>query len=170
MIGVFISFITQQMTDTKSNSKMSEQNSAIELKTEAKKTKFDADESTSQMMVPVEAPPNQESLMHILQLNFYCFEQVFEWLTLKDLLNLRLTCKQLKEHADECIRPNYPNFTFGYGRVDINVRNVKQFHQLDPELAKLIKKITFSDVELSDEDVNNLKGILGQIEVLKMEN
>lgn len=142
---------------------MSERTSDDELETVAKKSKLNTDE----MMIPA-VTSNEQSMSHIFGLFYDCFERIFKWLSLKDLLNVRLTCKQLKEHADKYIQSNYPKFTFGYGKVIID-GDIEYFHSLDPECTKLIKKVTFSEISLEDEDIKCLKGILGQIDALEME-
>lgn len=157
------------MTDTETDAKMSTTNSATEPTIAAKKSKSNDGEGSSQMMVPADGP-NQQLTTHIHQLGFDCFEQMFKWLSLKNLLKLRLTCKPFKEHADKYIRSNYPKFKFGYGKVEIDNYNIQEIQRLDPEVTKLIKKIKFTEIGLDDEDINSLKGILAQIEELEMEN
>lgn len=108
---------------------------------------------------------NLEISTHIFLLNYDCFEQMFMWLSLKDLLKIRLTCKKLKEYADIYIRATYPKFTFGYGRVTINDYTLVKLQHLEPHLVKLIKEIRLSTVWiLNAQDIKSLKAILGQIE------
>lgn len=45
------------------------------------------------------------------KVNYDCFEVIFQWLTLKDLLRIRFTSKELKLHADTYIEAKYPKFT-----------------------------------------------------------
>lgn len=162
--------------NTKFNAKMNTINSGLESSPRSKKAKMEFDQSSSQLKV-LSDTSNRESSTHILQLNFDCFELMFKRHSLNDLLNIRLTCKQLKEYADIHIRRKYPIFTFVYGRVSITRNPTKTvgFHQdlnqikcLEPQLAKLIKKLTFALINLRAEDFNNLKAILGQIEVFEM--
>lgn len=56
----------------------------------------------------------------VFTLNYNCFEKVFKWLGLKDLLNVRLTSKQSKDHADTYIGATYKKkFTLGYPKITI---------------------------------------------------
>lgn len=48
------------------------------------------------------------SLPNIFKLNDFCFEDIFEWLSIDDLKILRQTCSRMKEIVDYYITLNYP--------------------------------------------------------------
>lgn len=149
---------------------MSTTNIDTESPPQVKQTKSDCGESSSRMLAPADAPI-PEILTHIHRLNYDCFEQIFKWLSLKDLLYIRLTCKQLNEHSVIYIRAKYPEFTLGYGNATIfNGLQLKKLKHREPHFAKSIKKITFSGFELSKKHIKRSKSMLRQIEVLELEN
>lgn len=107
----------------------------------------------------------------ILELNYDHFEAMFQWITLKDLLRIRLTSKQFKLHADTYIRAKYPKFNLDYARVVIYETScIDRILNMSPDFIKTIKKITFAGVVLQSKDTNQrqFKAILSQIETLEM--
>lgn len=120
-------------------------------------------------LMSVASVSNEGALPQIFKLDIDCFEELFEWLSLKDLLVLRQLCKRFKRLADYYIKLFYPAFKLGHGRVNIgSYSNIDYYRCLDPNLAKLIKNISFWVDRLSEEHIQDLKAILSEIEVLKM--
>lgn len=57
------------------------------------------------------------------------------------------------------------------GKISIECPDdIKRLQNLEPQRAKSIKKIEFEELELTEENINGLKPILGQIESIRMEN
>lgn len=94
---------------------MSTTNIDTESPTQVKKSKSDCGESSIRMLAPTDALNPEISTL--IKLNYDCFEQIFKWLSLKDLLQIRLTCKHLNEHSDIYIQVTYPEFALGYGSL-----------------------------------------------------
>lgn len=108
-------------------------------------------------------------LSPILKLDVDCFEELFEWLPLADLLALRETCKRLQQIVDYFIRTNYPVVKFGFGRIKLyNIRNLNYFLQMDHVKVKMIKEVIVKADEITKEDIDIIKGILPQLEGLEI--
>lgn len=103
----------------------------------AKKSKLNEEEQQEE-----EVEEEQPKKIH--DLDYDCFEQMYKWLSMKDLLNIRLTSKTLKNQADTYIEATYQkNFTFGYGRITIYDSNdIDRVCRLEPKLTDQIKMIT----------------------------
>lgn len=103
----------------------------------------------------------------ILKLNIDCFEELFEWLALADLLRLRQTCKQFKKIVDSFIREYYPAIKLGVAKLCLLKNNLDEFRDFDSISIKMIKKITFI-ASLRNEQIENLKPILSNIETIEI--
>lgn len=107
----------------------------------------------------VEPPPK------LFKLNHDCFESVFEWLSLKDLLVIRRTCKQLKNMFDLYVKLNYPQAV----RVNIYTnRRLAELSELKLDYFHWIKHLTISRLELTSTQIDGLKYILNQLETLEL--
>lgn len=120
------------------------------------------------LLIPVlPSPPESQPQPKILKLNIDCFEELFEWLALADLLRLRQTCKKFKKIVDFFIREYYPAIKFGYAKLCLPSNNLDKFGNFDSISTKMIKKITFTDC-LRNEQIKNLKPILSNIETIEI--
>lgn len=102
----------------------------------------------------------------IFNLNIDCFEELFEWLTIADLLTLRLTSRHMKHVVDYFIKKNYPTIRIGYKKIEIFSEDFIEINRLDPITIKAIKEIFFWTVKLTLEQIEIVKEILPQIERL----
>ncbi|XP_031634204.1 uncharacterized protein LOC116347653 isoform X2 [Contarinia nasturtii] len=98
------------------------------------------------------------SNMEFTSINIDCLEELFEWLSLKDLFALRRTCKRLKKVVDYYIKTNYPTV----GNARIKESNIQQYFQAD---TALIKAATV-DLErvLRETEISEIEKILNAIE------
>lgn len=112
---------------------------------------------------------NNESSPKIFKLNVDCFEYVFEWLSLEELLKFRHTCKQLKQIVDNYIKFKYTGLT----KIEYFHLAKKYWNSLFE--AKIIcfewiKHLYFAATELTHTDVDSMKYVFNQLETLKMYN
>lgn len=70
------------------------------------------------------AKSNNESLPHIFKLNTDCFNEIFEYLSLKELHSIAKTCKTLKIKAGEYYQQNYKA-----AKISVGMRNIHNFRQ-----------------------------------------
>lgn len=111
--------------------------------------------------------------MNIFEINYDHFEMMFGWLTLKDLLRIRLTSRQFKMHADVYIRAKYPKFTLDHARVIIYESScINRILNTSRDFINTIGKITFAGIVLQCNDMSHrqFKAILRQIETLEIKS
>lgn len=105
----------------------------------------------------------------MLKLDIDCFEELFEWLPLKDLRALRRTCKRLKNVTDYYIRQNYGPKKRGFRRLKAYSDDIKKIAEMNPDHKKFINKIwTLSDEKLIKRKIDDLKPILNQVTKIEM--
>lgn len=101
----------------------------------------------------------------IFKLNVNSFEHLFEWLTLKDLLALRHTCKRLKGVVDCYIKLNYPQLL----RLSICDRQkFSEFCQTRLNYFEWIKHLSIWTIDLTDTQIDGIKYILSHLESLEL--
>lgn len=103
---------------------------------------------------------------NIFKLNVDCFEHLFEWLSLAELLVFRRTCKRMKQVVDYYLKLNYPEI------LNLNIRNRNQLliacnNRLN--YFEWIKHLSIESVELNSTNIDAMKYILNQIEGLKLQ-
>lgn len=99
---------------------------------------------------------------NILILNIDCLEELFDWLSLRDLRTLRATCKRMKKAVDYYIRATYP---CGFGYLQLREINCQEIQQIDASICKLYKHIEFDcKGPMSVKLIQNSKSILNDIE------
>ncbi|XP_031637108.1 uncharacterized protein LOC116349702 [Contarinia nasturtii] len=91
----------------------------------------------------VSAPSSShESPSAFVTLNMDCSEELFDWLSVADLLSLRRTCKRLKQTVDYYIQTNYPSLLSNrliYGTFKI-------FQSIDANFPSIVKVISLSNI------------------------
>lgn len=117
-----------------------ESDSEQQLKTKLQKLNNDDDQIQSQNQATVAGPSNEESPPLIFKMDIDCFEELFEWLSISDLLALRRTCKRFKKIIDYHIKTNYPEI----GKFRLSEGTLKRFQQMDEGTIELINKIEVS--------------------------
>lgn len=80
-----------------------------------------------------------EMLSDIFKMNIDCFEELFEWLSMADILALRLTCKRFKQIVDFYIK-TYTHHI----KCQLNDTNFECFHRMDAGSIEVIKEIEVS--------------------------
>lgn len=101
-----------------------------------------------------------ESEPKIFKLNVDCFDHLFEWLSLKELLIFRNTCKQMKAIIDDYIKLNYPRVLH---KIICNQKIIRKFCQM--RLDCLIRHLKIS-IQLTDTQIDTIKSILNHLESL----
>lgn len=101
----------------------------------------------------------------ISELNIDCLEEIFEWMSISDLLSFRRTCKRYKKAVDHFIRSYYP----AIGTIRITENNLKKFLNLGTNT--LIRKIIISikNTSVKRDQIERIKGTLIQLEYLLIE-
>lgn len=111
-------------------------------------------------MAMVDASTNNESTPKLFKLNVDCFEYVFEWLSLSDLLKFRRTCKRMKAVVDYYIKLNYPRI--------LSSRMISfKFDRLQLDCFQWIKCLQLNN-RLLDTTANSIKHVLNQLESLEL--
>lgn len=108
-----------------------------------------------------DGPPSK-----LFKLNHDCFEHVFEWLSLNELLVNRLTCKQLKQMIDLYLKLNYPK-VINYGVY--TYRHLSALGEARLECYRWIKHLKVSRLELTNTAIESIKYILDQVESLELD-
>lgn len=107
------------------------------------------------------------SLPFIFKMNVDCFEELFEWLSLRDLKTLRQTCIRMKQVVDYYIKMNFP----------VTLQKVWIFHRQDKFFAstetesvgfELVNHINFWDHDLTLAPIDKIKSILVHTEKVRV--
>lgn len=136
----------------------------VEVTLSLEKPSFLTLSSLSPCSVSLSSPSKPE----IFKLDINCFEELFEWLALRDLLVLRETSKRFKQIADFYLKEYYPAVKLGVGKWRICDNNFDQFHHFDSISKKLIKQISFGTKILTDEQIDDFKNVLNQVETIEI--
>lgn len=133
--------------------------------------------------------PGRGSCSPLLKLDVDCFEELFEWLSLTDLLTLRGTCKRLQKLVDYFIKSKYPAVKIGYAKVELyqfhepnsklrirdrKPKNNRDFDKFLDELLndsiiiKMIKDLVIYVEFLTKEKIDKFKAILPHVEKLQI--
>ncbi|XP_055306234.1 uncharacterized protein LOC129570589 [Sitodiplosis mosellana] len=107
-----------------------------------------------------------ESSPELFVLNIDCLEEIFEWLSLSDLLTLRQTCKQLRHVVNYYIKANYPTIEMGFKKIAIFPTDFETFHNLDSVTTRAIRQVHFWTEDLNSYQIDVVRDILPQIERL----
>lgn len=108
---------------------------------------------------------NNESSPSIFTLNVDCFEEVFEWLALIDLLVLRRTCKRMKQVVDYYIKLNYPKAL----HLKLHRSRFDELHPFVPNVFKWTKHLNIWPGDLTSQQIEDITYIFNQIESLQMD-
>lgn len=115
-----------------------------------------------------EEAQNNASSSTILDLITDCLEELFDWLSLRDIRALRQTCKQMKHTTDCYIQRTYPT---GFGKLIIQEDDPAVLRNFHPSFCKLFKRLQFNRYgPLSDDQIPDLKTILNHVEQLVIES
>lgn len=110
-------------------------------------------------------PNVANELPQIFKLNVDCFEHLFEWFSLKDLLEFRRTCKRVKQVVDYYIKLNYPRL------LSLECANGIDFNELSESQCNSIEYINdiyLNTDELTETDIENIKYILRRAECIRL--
>lgn len=103
----------------------------------------------------------------IFKLNIDCFGPIFEWFSLKELLEFRYTCKQMKTVIDLYIKLKYPRLL----RQFIHKPEIwLEFCQIRLSCFEWIKHLQFSTKLAGTHDIDSVTHILNQLESLELWN
>lgn len=101
----------------------------------------------------------------IFKLNVDCFECIFEWLSLTELLTFRRTCKRMKQVVNYYIKLNYPKSL----RLSIyNDRLLSKCCYARLNYFEWIKHLYISTYRLTNPQIESIKYILNELETLKL--
>lgn len=123
-----------------------------------------------QNLMAVASVSNEEAPPQIFKLDIDCFEEIFDWLSLKDLLVLRRTCKRFKRLVNYYIKFFYPAFKLGRGKMKLHRHSIDQLRRVDAISAKSVNQITLWGKNLTEAQINDIKGILSHVKVLDILN
>lgn len=130
------------MCDYESDTKHEEGNAQrIDSCAEEQNDNTNLNESESQSGRPDQnqpAEPLSEGISsQIFKMDIDSFEELFDYLSVYDILALRLTCKRFKKIIDFYLRTNYPRLQ----NFRLQPRNVRMFRRMDADTIELIKKM-----------------------------
>lgn len=102
----------------------------------------------------------------IFKLNVDCFEHLFEWFSLNDLLTFRETCNRMKQVVDYYIKLYYPKVH----KLRIDIVKLAKLHQLKTNDFPWIKHICFDSLKLNQSNIDDIKPLLHRIESIRLNN
>lgn len=112
--------------------------------------------------------PNKQPVHELTNLNIDCLEELFEWLSIPELLTLRRTCKRLKRVVDHYL----PKYLLGYYLTPLY--NLKPFScngdmwcNANADSLKLLNIMRISHIDASFR-FNKMKKILNRIEFIHL--
>lgn len=146
----------------------------MEEAVDAKRKKFGHEENPSNQredntIATAGTSSENEADPHIFKLNVYCLEDLCEWLTKKELLAFRRTCKQIKSVVDVYIKLNYPRLSSVVIRNRADLSSLCYLQQKSSLFFEIIKHIQFFG-ELPNTEIDSIKPILNKLETLKLVN
>ncbi|XP_055303250.1 uncharacterized protein LOC129568935 [Sitodiplosis mosellana] len=132
---------------------------------------------------------NNQSQAEIFKLKIDHFEELFDWLSLNNLVALSKTCKRMQRIAGYYIKTTYAAVKFNCFFTSIYVRDLKM-DELSSYMKKLaydqcliehvrhmradqfksVTEIRLRNVTFSDVGISRIKEILGQLETVKLIN
>lgn len=120
-----------------------------------------------QKAVAIDGGAESESLPCIFKVNIDCFEELFEWLSVKDLYALRQTCKRIKRVVDYYIKINYPR-TLQTLYIE-SIQKLEYFCGTENKGFELVNQIEFLQPNpLTLAEIEGFKSILTQTEVVSI--
>lgn len=102
-----------------------------------KQTENQADDQDQLAMV---GSSNRETSSNIFQMDVKCFTELFEWLSVVDLLALRLTCNRFKEIINHFINSNYPEFV----KFKVKDKNFDMIRQMNASTVGMVNEMIVS--------------------------
>ncbi|XP_031639145.1 uncharacterized protein LOC116351204, partial [Contarinia nasturtii] len=139
-------------------------------------------------------PSNEESTPKIFKLNTDCFDETFEYLSLKDLHSFGQTCKRMNKVAGEYFKRNYSSIQTwceiggiytnysdkdGYNPKRIKISGFSEFtpnisiddddlSYIQPHVSEFnsVKRITFDYSIIDNETIKFFEQLLGQLEMV----
>lgn len=102
-------------------------------------------------------------------LNADCLEELFEWLSVKDLLTLRLMCIRLKRVVDHFLAIRLPKVKTGYRYIGLNQMACDyddELHLMDSIERAMVKQLSIVRQTLNEDDVRIVRSFLPRIEKL----
>lgn len=142
--------------------KMGNKCSGMQWLSKTEVSNLDAVNNQHQLAV-VAGPSHEES--ELCKLNIDCLEEIFEWLSTKQLFVLRQTCKRMKRVVDFYIRTYYP--TSLSIRLD-NDDSYEMFQNMDAGSIKMINQIVINFGRNKQIDFKKNENALNNVEVLNI--
>lgn len=132
--------------------------------------------------------PNVEQTADIFKLNIDCFETLFDYLTIDQLIAIGETCKRLRRIAGHCYRENYPFTPIYVPSISDDASEMrKSFSQFSQNIRisifgntpvdvskhschKSLRNVHFQHFTFSVKTVEHFKGILDKADSLTLSN
>lgn len=116
---------------------------------------------------------NETITSQMFKLNVDCFEHLFEWLSLDELLVFRRTCKRMKQVVDYYIKLNYPRSKLVHASLNPaqlwKCRNILDLFQLRFDCFNWIRHLYISHCTMvTADEADSIAYILNQLETLKL--
>lgn len=134
--------------------------------------------------------PNEEIEPEIFKLNPHCFYEIFDRMMLPDLNSFARTCKTMQQFAGEFFQKQYKtvqaefangeiystdtnSFSLnGFGtfiqRILIDLDRMEHFAYFSKNCKDSIKEIHLKMVQLNQAKIQQIKDIVGKVEVIKL--
>lgn len=141
------------------------------------------------------AAKKQQSSPAIFILYMDCFEEIFDYLSLKDVIAFGKTCKRLCQYADHWLRQNYPAIRYDiteecdiymsydiYMKIEITkfsqfIQNIRilgedailqKFRYISTNCNTFLNEITFHGVEFFPTEDEYFKEVLRKVEIIRI--
>lgn len=136
-------------------------------------------------------PPEKMCPSLIWKLNVDCFYEICDYLTLDDLIAIGQTCKRFQFIAGDFIKENYVAKRKTCQNTDIHMdwppKSVKIFSDflekvyifgnfasgykfVGSNCTEYLREIRMSQIDLTDYEIESIKGVLAGVEVIEMEH
>lgn len=105
-----------------------------------------------------------ESQPDIFKLNAFCLSDWFDWLSQKELMRLRRTCKRFKQAVDYYIKNEAKFQTFVYRGLQVNDFN----RDITKGGFEFINRLFITDRNFTESQIDENKQLFGQVEILEI--
>lgn len=120
---------------------------------------------TTDAIVSVCSTQTPSARPDLFKLNVDCFECIFEWMSLTELLTFRQTCKRMSQVVNYYIQLKYPKTT----RLSLyNDRLLSKCCYTRLDYFEWIKHLYIATYRLSASQIESIKYMLSEIETLKL--
>lgn len=117
-------------------------------------------------------PINQRS--QILRLNIDCWEEIFDYLSLRDILAICQTCDEMQQIAGDYFHRNFPAIEWSWVRNELCPFIHKLIapsylrHTLNGNSYASLKTLIFNNIKITESYVGHIKGVLTRLDHIEL--